>query len=215
MSTASGASFITGVQGWLTPGPGAPPPMTGSPGTQPPILTRSGGATWHRTVDTWPDSWIKTTLPKVWGDKSGRTKIDLINTQTKESQTQLGQSHKVKLNGKSWQMTGKEERTKTEMKNADKQGMVREMGSLVTLVTSDIRIHRDLTSQTLAAVNTQTLQIPFSWWDCQKKTKYKQQTGSLNCSDCRDGFFNNNCSCYTAFDSNRQLKDGVFWMLKV
>ena len=126
MSTISGASFITGAQGWLTPGLGAPPPMTESPGTQPPILTRSGRATWHRTGDTWPDSWIKTTLPKVWGDKSGRTKIDLINTQTKESQTQLGQSHKVKLNGKSWQMTGKEERTKTEMKNADKQGMVRD-----------------------------------------------------------------------------------------
>jgi len=29
-----------------------------------------------------------------------------------------------------------------------------EMGSLVTLDTADIRIHRDLTSQTLAAVNT-------------------------------------------------------------
>ena len=51
-------------------------------------------------------------------------------------------------------MTGKEERTKTEMKNADKQGMVREMGSLVTLETADIRILRDLTSHTLAAVTT-------------------------------------------------------------
>ena len=45
MSTISGVSFITGAQGWLTPGPGAPPPMTGSQGTQPPILTRSGRAT--------------------------------------------------------------------------------------------------------------------------------------------------------------------------
>ena len=48
-------------------------------------------------------------------------------------------------------MTGKEERTKTEMKNADKQGMVRDG---VSGHPGHIRIHRDLTSQTLAAVNT-------------------------------------------------------------
>ena len=50
-------------------------------------------------------------------------------------------------------MTGKEERTKTEMKNADKQGMVRDG---VSGHPGHIR-HQNtqrLTSQTLAAVNT-------------------------------------------------------------
>ena len=55
-------------------------------------------------------------------------------------------------------MTRKEEKTKTEMKNADKQGAgtgqgwgLRSPWSHQTSddVTSDLRIHRDLTSQTL------------------------------------------------------------------